>query len=48
MKAAFALVTLVVLAVVLAVGSESGIDCNDPAVWATAQGVQHCAVTESE
>ena len=23
-------------------------DCNDPATWGTAQGVQHCAVTPSK
>lgn len=26
----------------------ANIDCNDPATWGTAQGVQHCAVTPSK
>lgn len=38
------MITLVVLAVIFAVQSESGINCNNPATWSTKQGVQHCAI----
>lgn len=35
--------TIMTLAVVLIMG-QNKIDCESPEVWATASGVQHCAI----
>lgn len=45
---AFAVVTLVVLAVVIMVNRSSKIDCNDPVTWSTESGVRACAINGGE
>lgn len=41
----FTLITLITLAIATANDTPN---CNDPATWATASGVQHCAINGGE